>query len=99
MIGHRPAQVEILPRRARILRRSITLAAVTVPWVGVLILGLLIAAFWPLQIGGARSDLLGGDPRSDRLDGGVYRRHEFGAARRVVGRDVDRAARGAVTGS
>lgn len=52
MIGQRPAQVEILPRRARILRRSITLAAVTVRWVGVLILGLLIAAFWPLQIGG-----------------------------------------------
>lgn len=52
MIGHRPAQVEILPRRARILRRSIRLAAVTVGWVGVLILGLLIATFRPLQIGG-----------------------------------------------
>jgi ABC-type transport system involved in multi-copper enzyme maturation permease subunit len=44
--------VEILHRRARILRLSITLAAVTVLCVGVLILGLFIAAFWQLQIVG-----------------------------------------------
>lgn len=52
VIGNLQAQVEILHRRARILRLSITLAAVTVLCVGVLILGLFIAAFWPLQIVG-----------------------------------------------
>jgi hypothetical protein len=46
------AQVEILHRRARILRLSITLAAVTVLCVGVLILGLFVAAFWQLEITG-----------------------------------------------
>ncbi len=52
VIGNLQAQVEILHRRARILRLSITLAAVTVLCVGVLILGLFIAAFWQLQIVG-----------------------------------------------
>ncbi len=46
------AQVAILHRRARILRLSITLAAVTVLGVGVLILGLFLAAFLELQIVG-----------------------------------------------
>ncbi len=46
------AQVAILHRRARILRLSITLAALTVLGVGVLILGLFLAAFWELQIVG-----------------------------------------------
>ncbi len=46
------AQVGILHRRARILRLSITLAAVTVLGVGVLILGLFVAAFWQLEIVG-----------------------------------------------
>lgn len=52
VIGNLQAQVKILHRRARILRLSITLAAVTVLSVGVLILGLFIAAFWQLQIVG-----------------------------------------------
>ena len=46
------AQVAILHRRARILRLSITLAAVTVLGVGVLSLGLFLAAFLELQIVG-----------------------------------------------
>ena len=53
VVGNLQAQVEILHRRARILRLSITLAAVTVLGVGVLILGLFIAAFWQVPIGGA----------------------------------------------
>jgi len=43
-------QVEILHRRARILRLSITLAAVTVLCAGVLILGLFVAAFWQVEM-------------------------------------------------
>ena len=46
-------QVEILHRRARILRLSITLAAVTVLGAGVLILGLFIGAYWRVEITGA----------------------------------------------
>lgn len=45
-------QVQILHRRAHILRLSITLAAVTVLSVGVLILGLFVAAFWELEMVG-----------------------------------------------
>jgi hypothetical protein len=52
VIGNLQAQVKILHRRARILRLSITLAAVTVLCVGVLILGLFVAAFWQLEIVG-----------------------------------------------
>ena len=52
VVGNLQAQVEILHRRARILRLSITLAAITVLCVGVLILGLFVAAFWQLQIVG-----------------------------------------------
>jgi hypothetical protein len=52
VVGNLHAQVQILHRRARILRLSITLAAVTVLCVGVLILGLFIAAFWQWQIVG-----------------------------------------------
>jgi len=43
-------QVEILHRRARILRLSITFAAVTVLCAGVLILGLFVAALWQLEM-------------------------------------------------
>lgn len=43
-------QVQILHRRARILRLSITLAAVTVLSVGVLILGLFVAALWQVEL-------------------------------------------------
>lgn len=43
-------QVQILHRRARILRLSITLAAVTVLSVGVLILGLFVAALWQVDM-------------------------------------------------
>jgi hypothetical protein len=46
-------QVLILHRRARILRLSITLAAVTVLAVGVLILGLFVAAYWQVEMVGA----------------------------------------------
>jgi hypothetical protein len=46
-------QVEILHRRARILRLSITLAAVTVLGAGVLILGLFIAAWWKVNLAGS----------------------------------------------
>jgi hypothetical protein len=46
-------QVEILHRRARILRWSITLAAVTVLGAGVLILGLFIAAWWKVNLAGS----------------------------------------------
>lgn len=46
-------QVEILHRRARILRLSITLAAVTVLGAGVLILGLFIGSYWRLERTGA----------------------------------------------
>ncbi|MBK8858699.1 MAG: DUF2721 domain-containing protein [Opitutaceae bacterium] len=46
-------QVEILHRRARILRLSITLAAVTVLGAAVLILGLFIAAWWKVNLAGA----------------------------------------------
>lgn len=52
VIGNLQRQVAILHRRARILRLSITLAAVTVLCVGVLILGLFVAAFWHLEIVG-----------------------------------------------
>ncbi len=52
VIGNLQEQVKILHRRARILRLSITLAAVTVLCVGVLILGLFVAAFWQLEIVG-----------------------------------------------
>lgn len=52
VVGNLQTQVEILHRRARILRLSITLAAVTVLCVGVLILGLFVAAFWQLEIVG-----------------------------------------------
>jgi len=45
-------QVQILHRRARILRLSITLAAVTVLAVGVLILGLFVAAYWQVEMVG-----------------------------------------------
>jgi len=45
-------QVQILHRRAGILRLSITLAAVTVLSVGVLILGLFVAAFWHVELVG-----------------------------------------------
>lgn len=45
-------QVEILHRRARILRLSITLAAVTVLGAGVLILGLFVAAYWQVEMVG-----------------------------------------------
>jgi hypothetical protein len=44
-------QVRILHRRARILRISITLAAVTVLMAGVLILGLFVGALWRLDAG------------------------------------------------
>jgi hypothetical protein len=43
-------QVEILHRRARILRLSITAAAITVLCVGVLILGLFVAALWQVEM-------------------------------------------------
>ena len=46
-------QVEILHRRARILRWSITLAAVTVLGAAVLILGLFIAAWWKVNLAGS----------------------------------------------
>lgn len=45
-------QVEILHRRARILRLSITLAALTVLGASGLIFGLFIAAYWRLEITG-----------------------------------------------
>lgn len=57
--GHNPAiqanlreQLLILQRRSRILRLSITLAAVSVLCVGVLILGLFVAALWRLELVG-----------------------------------------------
>lgn len=43
-------QVAILHRRAAILRLSITLAASTVLFVGLLILGLFVAALWQVQL-------------------------------------------------
>lgn len=43
-------QVKILHHRARLLRWSITLAAVTVLGAGVLILGLFVASFWHLEL-------------------------------------------------
>jgi hypothetical protein len=46
-------QVQILHRRARILRLSITFAAVTVLCVGVLILGLFVAALGQIELAGA----------------------------------------------
>jgi len=46
-------QVQILHRRARILRLSITFAAVTVLCVGVLILGLFVAALGQIEMAGA----------------------------------------------
>ena len=45
-------QVEILHRRARILRLSITLAALTVLGASALIFGLFVAAYWRLEITG-----------------------------------------------
>jgi hypothetical protein len=56
--GHAPAveqnlhrQVAILQRRARILRLSITLSAVTILMVGILILSLFVSALWQLEAG------------------------------------------------
>ena len=46
-------QVQILHRRARILRLSITFAAVTVLCVGVLILGLFVAALGQIEMAAA----------------------------------------------
>ena len=46
-------QVQILHRRARILRLSITFAAVTVLCVGVLILGLFVAALVQIELAAA----------------------------------------------
>lgn len=52
VVGNLQTQVEILHRRARILRLSITLAAVTVFCVGVLILALFVAVLAQLEIAG-----------------------------------------------
>ena len=45
-------QLLMLQRRSRILRLSISLAAVSVLGVGVLILGLFVAALWRLEMTG-----------------------------------------------
>jgi len=50
VVGNLSEQVEILHRRARILRLSITLAAITVLGAGLLILGLFLAALWQLDL-------------------------------------------------
>ncbi len=50
VVANLQGQVEILQRRARILRLSITLAAVTVLSVGVLILGLFVSALWQIEM-------------------------------------------------
>jgi hypothetical protein len=44
-------QVEILYRRARLIRLSITLAAVSVLLASVLIIGLFLTALWKLEVG------------------------------------------------
>jgi hypothetical protein len=45
------AQIQILHRRAQILRLSITLGSITVLLVAVLILVLFVAALWKLELG------------------------------------------------
>ncbi len=57
--NHRPEveqnlhrQLEILQRRARILRLSITLSLVTILMVGILILSLFVSALWRYEVGG-----------------------------------------------
>ena len=52
VVANLKEQVRILQRRSRILRFSITLAALSVLCVGVLIMGLFVAAFWRLELVG-----------------------------------------------
>ena len=52
VVANLKEQVRILQRRSRILRLSITLAALSVLCVGVLIMGLFVAAFWRLELVG-----------------------------------------------
>jgi hypothetical protein len=53
MVANIQGQLRILQRRSRILRLSIILAAVSVLCVGILILGLFVAALWQVPLVGA----------------------------------------------